>query len=118
MNHSRRRLKVFARDMRNRPTDAEYVLWQQLRNRSLDGRRFTRQYVIDEAGAIADFACPDAKLVIELDGGQHDEERACDEFRTRRLNRAGYSVIRFWNNEITSNIEGVLDTIRASLRAN
>ncbi len=114
MPHSRRQLKRFARGMRNSPTDAEYILWQHLRTRSLDGHRFVRQYVIDEA--IVDFACPNAKLAIELDGGQHDEQRGRDELRTRRLNRAGYRVIRFWNNEITTNIEGVLETISQSLK--
>ena len=101
--------------MRNNPTDAEYALWQHLRMRGLEGHRFVRQYVIDDA--IVDFASPNAKLAIELDGGQHDEQRERDEQRTRRLNRAGYRVVRFWNNEIATNIEGVLDTIRQSLHA-
>ena len=108
-------LKRFARKMRNNPTDVEFALWQRLRTRRLDGYRFVRQYVID--GAIVDFACPHAKLAIELDGGQHDERRALDDLRTEQLNRAGYKVVRFWNNEITSNIEGVLIVIREALRA-
>ena len=100
--------------MRNNPTDAEYTLWQHLRTRRLDGYRFVRQYVIDNA--IVDFACPNAKLAIELDGGQHDEQRARDELRTERLNHAGYNVIRFWNNEIATNIDGVLEAIRQTLQ--
>ena len=114
MPHSRTQLKQFARNMRNTPTDAEYALWQHLRTRRLDGHRFVRQYVIDSA--IVDFACPNAKLAIELDGGQHDQLRAHDELRTERLNRAGYKVIRFWNNEIATNIESALYTIREALR--
>ena len=102
--------------MRNNPTDAEYALWQHLRTRRLDGHRFVRQYVIDSA--IVDLACPNAKLAIELDGGQHDQLSAPDELRTERLNRSGYKVIRFWNNEIATNIEGVLYTIREALRTN
>ena len=101
--------------MRNNPTDVEYVLWQHLRTRKLDGNRFVRQYVIDDA--IVDFACPEAKLAIELDGGQHDEQRASDEWRTKRLNRAGYKVIRFWNHEVGSNVDGVLEVIRETVRA-
>ena len=115
MPYSRTELKRFARDMRNNPTDVEYVLWQHLRTRRLDGHRFVRQYVIDNA--IVDFVCPEAKLVIELDGGQHDEQRASDEWRSERLNRAGYKVIRFWNHEVASNIDGVLHVIRETLRA-
>ena len=114
MPHSRKQLKRFARKMRNNPTDAERVLWQHLRTRRLDGYRFVRQFVIDNA--IVDFACPNAKLAIELDGGQHDERRVLDDLRTQRLNRAGYKVIRFWNNEISTNIEGVLYSIREALR--
>ena len=101
--------------MRNNPTDVEYVLWQHLRTRRLDGYRFVRQHVIDNA--IVDFACPEAKLAIELDGGQHDEQRASDEWRTERLSRSGYKVIRFWNHEVASNVDGVLEVIRETVRA-
>ena len=102
--------------MRNNPTDPERALWYQLRMRRLDGRRFLRQKVI--AGAIVDFVCPQAKLVIELDGGQHDIRKRADELRTGDLNRAGYRVIRFWNQDISNNIDGVLETISQALRAN
>ncbi len=114
MPHSRTQLKCFARDMRNNPTDAEHALWQHLRTRRLDGYRFVRQYVINNA--IADFVCPQAKLVVELDGGQHDQKRTQDELRTRQLSQAGYKVLRFWNHDVTSNIEGVLHTIQETLR--
>ncbi|CAI8016619.1 Uncharacterized protein HI_1162 [Geodia barretti] len=98
--------------MRNDPTDAEHTLWQHLRTRRLDGHRFVRQYVIETA--IVDFACPSHKLAIELDGGQHDQRRTQDQLRTQRLNQHGYRVIRFWNNEVINNIEGVLQTIQQS----
>ena len=65
--------------------------------------------------AIVDFACPKHKLAIELDGGQHDQQRTQDQLRTQRLNQHGYRVIRFWNNEITTNLEGVLQTIQQAL---
>ena len=116
MPHEKYQLKRFARDMRNNPTDPERALWYQLRMRRLDGRRFLRQKVI--AGAIVDFVCPQAKLVIELDGGQHDIRKRADELRTGDLNRAGYRVIRFWNQDISNNIDGVLETISQALRAN
>ena len=113
MPPSKPQLKHLARNLRNNPTDAEHTLWQHLRNRNLDSHRFTRQYLIDNA--IVDFACPKAKLAIELDGGQHEQQRTQDQLRTQRLNRAGYKVIRCWNNEITTNIEGVLQTIQQAL---
>ena len=116
MPHEKYQLKRFARDMRNNPTDPERALWYQLRMRRLDGRRFFRQKVI--AGAIVDFVCPQAKLVIELDGAQHDIRKRADELRTGDLNRAGYRVIRFWNQDISNNIDGVLETISQALRAN
>ena len=108
-------LKHLARNLRNNPTDTEHILWQHLRNRNLAGHRFTRQYVIDNA--IVDFACPNSKLAIELDGGQHDQQRNADNLRTKRLNKHGYRVLRFWNNEITQNIQGVLHTIQQALDA-
>jgi len=79
------------------------------------GSHFRRQVVIGPY--IADFACMAAKLVIEVDGSQHGEEanRACDIQRTNWLQAEGYRVLRFWNNDITQNIDGVLEAIHASL---
>ena len=112
--YTKYQLRHLARDMRNRPTDPERLLWYRLRMRRLDGYRFLRQKVI--GNAIVDFVCPKAGLVIELDGGQHDERNDADEARTRRLNRSGYRVLRFWNHEVVDNIEGVVHTIRQALR--
>ena len=90
-------------------TDAERALWRHLRARQLQGWKFRRQYPI--AGFIADFACVEAGLVIELDGGQHAEQMDYDKMRTGRMNAAGYRVLRFWNHEVLGNMEGVIDSI-------
>ncbi|MXZ03736.1 MAG: endonuclease domain-containing protein [Chloroflexi bacterium] len=114
IKYTKYQLRHLARDMRNNPTNAERVLWYHLRMNRLDGYRFLRQKVV--GNAIVDFVCPKANLVIELDGGQHNENSYADDARTRRLNRSGYRVIRFWNHEVTNNIEGVIHTIRQALR--
>ncbi len=114
IKYTKYQLRHLARDMRNNPTNAERVLWYHLRMNRLDGYRFLRQKVV--GNAIVDFVCPKANLVIELDGGQHNEHSYADDARTRRLNRSGYRVIRFWNHEVTNNIEGVIHTIRQALR--
>ncbi|NGP16955.1 DUF559 domain-containing protein [Devosia chinhatensis] len=103
-----------ARTLRRNETNAEHVLWQMLRNRQIDGRKFVRQYPIEPY--FADFACREAMLVIELDGGQH--ESAADIIRTAHLNACGYSVLRFWNNEVLGNREGCWHAIHAALKGN
>jgi very-short-patch-repair endonuclease len=102
----------FARRLRVNQTDAETVLWNRIRNRQLDGHKFARQVPI--GGYICDFVCREKQLVIEVDGGQHNESTA-DAIRDRRLNEEGYRVIRFWNNDVLGNIEGVLLTIQSAL---
>ncbi len=111
---TKHQLRHVARDVRNNPTDPERLLWHRLRMKRLDGHRFLRQKVI--GNAIVDFVCPRAGLVVELDGGQHDERSDADEARTRRLNRSGYRVLRFWNHEAVNDMEGVIHTIRQALR--
>jgi very-short-patch-repair endonuclease len=83
----------FAPRLRRNQTDAERVLWFRLRDRRLAGLKFTRQVPIDRF--VVDFVCKDAKLIIELDGGQHDEDRARDADRTEVLEAMGYLVLRF-----------------------
>jgi len=104
-----------ARALRNAPTVHEVLLWRHLQGRRLNGLKFSRQMPI--AGYKADFVCRAAKLVVELDGSQHADAIPYDEARTRAIERAGYRVIRFWNNDLTSNMTGVLEMIAdAALR--
>jgi very-short-patch-repair endonuclease len=102
------------RRLRNDSTDAERHLWRHLRNRQLQGCKFRRQHPF--GGFILDFACLERKLVIELDGGQHADETAYDLTRTQRLEQAGFVVLRFWNNEVFENVEGVVEVILDALR--
>jgi very-short-patch-repair endonuclease len=95
-----------ARALRNGATDAERLLWRELRQYR---PRFTRQLVI--GSFIVDFACREAMLAVELDGGQHAEVMADDARRTEMLEGAGWRVIRFWNNEVTENLDAVVGTI-------
>jgi len=95
-----------ARQLRKNPTEAERKLWSLLRQKQFDGNRFRRQAPIGPY--IADFFCPAAKLIIELDGGQHAEQSAADQVRTNWLEARGYRVLRFWNNEILTNPAGAL----------
>ena len=98
-----------ARELRNNATDAERKLWQHLKSRQLRGIKFRRQYPI--AGYVADFAAPEIRLVIELDGGQHLEQREYDRKRTEKLACNGYRVLRFWNDEVLLQAEHVLSEI-------
>jgi len=108
------RQREFASRMRAQPTDAERVLWQRLRHDiSLTGSHFWRQALVGQF--IVDFASRRAKLVIELDGGQHDWQQASDALRTRQNEAAGYSILRFWNNDVLGNLEGVLSEIQRAL---
>ena len=108
------RQRQFARQMRAQPTDAERALWRRLRHDiTLAGSHFRRQALIGPF--IVDFASRGAKLVIELDGGQHDMQRAADARRTRFIEDRGYRVLRFWNNDVLGNIDGVLSEIQSAL---
>ncbi|WP_395020011.1 endonuclease domain-containing protein [Dongia sp.] len=103
-----------ARDLRREMTEAEKKLWHHIRADQLEGNRFRRQ--VPEKPYILDFCCLKKRLVIEVDGGQHADNNA-DVQRTRWLERKGYQVLRFWNNEVLSNIEGVLAVIAEKLRS-
>jgi very-short-patch-repair endonuclease len=94
-------------------TDAERLLWSHLRNRELGGWKFRRQHSVGPF--IVDFICPEKNVVIEVDGGQHDENKELDEQRSAFLNKMGYKVFRFWNNEVMQETEAVLDSILAIL---
>ena len=105
----------FARDLRQKFTDAEKALWMKLRNRQVEAVKFRRQQPI--GSYIVDFVSFERKLIIEIDGGQHNEEmtKERDEERAMRLEERGYRVMRFWNNEVLTNAEGVLERIREAL---
>jgi len=101
-------LKHRARKMRREPTQAEKKLWYALRDRRFVKWKFRRQVPLGPY--IADFLCFETKLVIEVDGGQHDENPG-DEMRTRWFRKRGFTVLRFWNSDILTNLEGVLSEL-------
>lgn len=102
---------IKARNLRKNMTEQEKKLWQYLRKRSINNFKFRRQYPI--GNYIVDFACLEKRLVIEIDGGQHNQSDNIlyDQNRTQYIEKCGYKVIRFWNNEIENNIEGVYEEI-------
>lgn len=102
-----------ARKLRRKMTDAEALLWRHLRDRQCGGVKFRRQFPIDRY--VADFACWDAKLVVEIDGGQH-ADNIRDEVRTHEIEAYGFRVLRFWNHDVLANIDGVLETIAEALQ--
>lgn len=99
-----------ARRLRRDMTEAEQRLWRYLRNRQFEGLKFRRQVPVQSR--IADFLCYEVRLIIELDGGQHGERVEEDDQRTRELESAGFTLLRFWNNDMLANTEGVLERIR------
>ena len=103
-----------ARTLRRDMTEAERRLWQMLRSRQTEDCRFRRQVPI--GGFIADFVCHEARLIVEIDGGQHDPSSGAEASRARFLEAEGYRVLRFWNNEVLDNPEGVRAAIAESLQ--
>ncbi len=108
-----RKMIRIARRLRGNQTDMETVLWNRIRNRQIDGHKFSRQVPIGPY--VCDFVCREKNLVIEVDGGQH-AELVTDAVRDAYLIAEGYRVLRFWNNDVLGNLEGVLTTIQAELR--
>lgn len=106
-------IKARARQLRREMTDAERLLWRRLRSKQL-GYGFRRQ--VPFGRYIVDFVCFDRRLVIEVDGGHHAEQVAYDTERTQWLESYGFRVLRFWNNDVLREIEGVLQAILAALR--
>jgi very-short-patch-repair endonuclease len=106
----RHSLQGFARELRNNATDVERLLWRRVRNSQLEGVKFRRQQPIETY--IVDFISFEKKIVIELDGGQHAESSEYDEQRSACMRANGFTVVRFWNNDVLENIEGVLEIIR------
>jgi len=106
---------TFARELRNRETVAERNLWARLKSKQMEGVKFRRQQPI--GNYIVDFVSLENRLVIEIDGGHHNEAEiyADDEKKTAWLGKEGYRVLRFWNNEVLTNMEGVLEKIREAV---
>lgn len=100
-----------ARQLRRESTEAEHILWTELRNRRFQGIKFRRQHNV--GSYIADFISLSNHIIIEVDGGQHDKKdaRIYDALRTKYLEGEGYRVLRFWNSDVVNNLEGVLALI-------
>lgn len=103
------------RELRRNQTDAEMALWKKLRNKGFFGLKFFRQFSV--GAYVVDFYCPTYKLAIELDGGQHakEENKEYDDVRTEYLKSMRIEVIRFWNNDVLRNMDGVLKEIEERL---
>ena len=101
--------KNTARALRKNSTDAERLLWQHLRLRQIGGYKFRRQQPLGPY--IADFACLEKRLIVEVDGGQHSDHAAYDARRSRWLGAQGFSVLRFWDHEVLRDIEAVKQVI-------
>jgi very-short-patch-repair endonuclease len=115
--HRRTTPKVFShsKELQHNPTPAEQKLWSVLRAHQTEGLHFRRQHAI--GNYIVDFCSPRQKLIIELDGGQHVEQAAYDQERTEFLQSKGYRVLRFWNDEVLSDLNGVARVILEVLEA-
>jgi very-short-patch-repair endonuclease len=108
-------MRSHVRQLRINQTETERILWTRLRRRQVGGFKFRRQHQIGLY--ICDFASVEGKLIIELDGSQHAERLAYDARRDHFLRSAGYRVLRFWNGEVLTELEVVLDTIYEALHA-
>ena len=109
MPDSPRRPTRRAQQLRNNATPAERLLWRHLSRRQFEGWKFSRQMPVGPF--ICDFLCRELKLVVELDGGQHCDNRT-DAGRTAFLQREGFKVVRYWNNDVRDNLAGVLEDLR------
>ena len=105
--------RVHARSMRRVSTDAERRFWWAVRDRRLGGHKFKRQLLVGRY--IVDFACLEAKLIVELDGGQHAQQTVYDTVRDAYLTARGFQVLRFWNTEFLTNQDSVLETLLCQL---
>ncbi|RJR29775.1 endonuclease domain-containing protein [Candidatus Microgenomates bacterium] len=110
-NHAATKRK--RQNLRKNQTFAEYTIWKYLRNKQLLNQKFYRQYSFGPF--IVDFYCPSCKLAIEIDGGQHAENQYYDAKRTLFLKNQHITVLRFWNNEVLKNTEGVVEVIEQTM---
>ena len=106
---------INARNLRNNATLEERRIWNLIKNKQINGLKFRRQFPI--GNYIVDFVCLKIKLIIEIDGGQHNETKQVeyDKNRTKFFESNGYKVIRFWNSDIYSNIEGVISELKRTI---
>ncbi len=104
-----------AKELRRNSTEAERVIWSSLRSRQFGNYKFRRQQPI--GSFIVDFVCFEKKLIIELDGGQHMEDESYDTKRTKWLEGQGFSVIRFWNNQVLRDVDAVKTKILSALQS-
>ena len=110
------KLKSLSRNLRNSSTLSEVLLWNQLKSRKVKGYQFMRQKPIDEY--IVDFYCSKLRLVIEIDGDSHSEKAEADLIRQKKLESMGLSVLRFYDRDVKTNIEGVVSTIEKWINDN
>ena len=105
----------FAKNMRSNMTKEEFIIWQKVRAKRFLGYKFKRQVLIGDY--IVDFLCPEKKLIIEIDGGQHNalDKIEKDNIRTKYFEDNGFRVLRFWNNEVLNNMDGVYEVIKRNL---
>ncbi|MGV2496246.1 endonuclease domain-containing protein [Pelagerythrobacter aerophilus] len=113
MDKGYKRPTTRSRELRVNPTDAETKLWSCLRSKQVAGVRFNRQYPIGPY--VCDFTARSKGLVIEVDGGQHATASSYDSARTCYIEARGYRVLRFWNNDVLNNLEGVVSEIERAL---
>ena len=109
VRHYDRDLVLRARQLRSGATSAENILWQKLRRKQINGRRFRRQQPIGPF--VVDFYCPELTIAIELDGDSHGGKESQDKSRQEFLEAQGLAVLRFWNSDVWQNLDGVLQTI-------
>ena len=111
----KRKFTHLARSLRKNSTEAEKLLWHRVRNRQIENVKFRRQQPIGRY--IVDFVSFEKRIVVELDGGQHATtiNREKDKTRDAWLSKEGYEVLRFWDNEVFENLEGILEVIRARI---
>jgi very-short-patch-repair endonuclease len=102
----------FAKNLRKNVTNTEKYLWKHLRGNQIEGYKFRRQHPIGKY--IVDFVNLERKIIIELDGGQHLENKK-DKLRDKWLEEQGYEILRFWDNDVFNNIEGVLEVVKEKL---
>jgi len=107
----RRQISPHAACLRRDMTEAERLVWERLRNRQLNGFKFRRQASLGPF--VVDFLCLEARIIVELDGGQHSAER--DAGRSAWIEQQGFEILRFWNHEVFENIDGVLQRVAEAL---